>query len=154
MHVAFFRNLNLGQLRSPTREQLLAAFAAEGARDVLSHQSNGTVAFSTTGDPQRLADAVVARLGPVCGYDDVVPVRSLAWLAGLGLDELPDGCELTVVDGPSRFPEPLPWRPDGQEVTVLRADRRHAIVAVAARRSSRHGSASARRRAEWGRSFD
>ena len=127
MWVAFFRNLNLGQPRSPSRSQLVDAFEAEGATDVLSHQVNGTVAFATAGDPQALADAVAARLGPVCGYADVAPVRSLEWLAGLGLDDLPDGCELTVFDGPSPFPEPLPWTPSA-DVTVLAADGDHAIV--------------------------
>ena len=127
MEVAFFRNLNLGQPRSPTRAQLVAAFEAEGATDVLSHQVNGTVAFTAPGDPQRLADAVAARLGPVCAYDDVALVRSLSWLSGLGLAALPDGCELTLFDGPPDFPEPLPWTP-APDVTVLRADRRHAVV--------------------------
>ena len=128
MWVAFFRNLNLGQPRSPSRAELVAAFEAEGATDVLSHQSNGTVAFATERDPQALADAVAARLGPVCGYADVAPVRSLEWLAGLGLDVLPDGCELTVFDGPSSFPEALPWSPHGVDATVLAADHLHAIV--------------------------
>jgi hypothetical protein len=135
--VAFFRNLNLGQPRSPSRSQLVDAFEAEGATDVLSHQSNGTVAFSTTGDPQRLADSVAARLRQVCAYDDVVPVRSLEWLAGLGLDDVPDGCELTVFESPSPFPEPLPWSPDRQEVTVLRADHLHAVVLNHRERRSR-----------------
>ena len=54
--VAFFRNLNVGQRRSPTRDQLLDAFTAERAVDVLSHQSNGTVAFSAPGEAQDLAD--------------------------------------------------------------------------------------------------
>ena len=43
--VAFFRNLTVGQRRSPTRDQLLDAFAAEGATHVQKHverRSNGT----------------------------------------------------------------------------------------------------------------
>ncbi|MBS2938622.1 DUF1697 domain-containing protein [Nocardioides sp. J2M5] len=127
MHVAFFRNVNLGQPRSPSRVQLVEAFTAEGAREVLSHQSNGTVAFSCDGDPQALADAVAASLGPPCGYADVALVRPLDWLRDLGLHDLPDGCELTVFDGPDVFPELIPWSPDPR-VTVLRADERHAVV--------------------------
>ena len=126
--VAFFRNLNVGQRRSPTRDQLLDAFAAEGATDVLSHQSNGTVAFSAPGDGQDLADAVASRLPSVCEWSDVVLVRSEEWLADLDLDALPDGCELTLFDGPSPFPEPLPWDPGRGDVTVLAADHLHAIV--------------------------
>ena len=136
--VAFFRNLNLGQRRSPTRAQLLEAFAREGVSDALSHQVNGTVVFSAPHgrSPQDLADAVVDRLGPVCGYRDVVLVRSVAWLAGLALHDLPDGCELTLVDAPGVFPERLPWTPDG-EVTVLRADHLHAVVLNHRERRSR-----------------
>ena len=126
--VAFLRNLNLGQRRCPSRAQLVEAFAAEGATDVLSHQSNGTVAFSASGDAQRLADAVVARLEPVSEWSDVVLVRSVEWLVSLDLDELSDGCELTLMDGPEPFPEAVPWEPGRGEVTVLRADGRHAIV--------------------------
>lgn len=44
----------------------------------------------------------------MCGYADVAPVRSVEWLASLGLDDLPDGCELTLFDGPAPFPELLP----------------------------------------------
>lgn len=139
MHVAFFRNLNLGQPQSPTRTQLLDAFAAEGARDVLSHQSNGTVAFACDGDPQALAGAVVARLGPVCGYADVAPVRPLSWLRDLGLEALPDGCELTVVDGPPSFPEALPWTSPGGEVTILSAGPGHVVVRTHEERRS-HGT--------------
>ena len=130
MWVAFFRNLNLGQRRSPTRDVLLAAFAAEGATDLLSHQGNGTVAFTAPADraPQELADAVVARLTPACGYDDVVLVRSLDWLRSLDPADLPDGCEVTLMDGPDPFPEALPWAPDGVDATVLRADGSHAVV--------------------------
>lgn len=128
MHVAFFRNLNLGQPASPNRDQLLEAFAAEGAIDVLSHQSNGTVAFRAPAhDPQAIGDAVARRLGLVCSYADVTLVRPVDWLASLGLGDLPDGCELTLVDGPSPFPEALPWSPS-PEVTVLRADHLHAVV--------------------------
>jgi len=126
--VAFFRNLNVGQRRSPTRDQLLDAFAAEGATDVLSHQSNGTVAFSAPADPQGLADAVAERLPSVCDYADLAVVRSVEWLRDLGLDGVPDGCELTLFDGPSPFPEPLPWDPGRGDVTVLAADHLHAIV--------------------------
>ena len=138
MHVAFFRNLNLGQRRSPTRQQLVDAFVAEGATDVLSHQGNGTVAFRAPlgRDPQAIADAVAGRLGPVCGWGDVVLVRPVEWLASLGLDDQPSGCELTLFDGPSSFPEALPWSPDA-EVTVLRADHLHAIVLNHRERRSR-----------------
>ena len=128
--VAFFRNLNLGQRRSPSRADLLAAFAAEGVIDALSHQVNGTVAFTPPDGraAQEVADAVVDRLEPVSEWSDVVLVRSVEWLESLDVDELPDGCELTLMDGPEPFPEVVPWDPGRGEATVLRADGCHAIV--------------------------
>ena len=128
--VAFFRNLNLGQRRCPSRDQLVRAFQAEDATDVLSHQVNGTVAFTTPdgGSAQDVADAVVSRLAQVSEWSDVVLVRSVEWLQSLDVGALPDGCELTLMDGPEPFPEVVPWDPGRGEVTVLRADGRHAIV--------------------------
>ena len=58
-YVAFFRNVNLGQGRSPTRPQLEAAFATAGAGDARSFQTAGTVVFSAADEP--VAEAVVAR---------------------------------------------------------------------------------------------
>lgn len=46
MHVALFRNLNLGHGGSPTKDELLSAF--DGALRVRSFQTNGTVIFSAT----------------------------------------------------------------------------------------------------------
>lgn len=126
--VAFFRNLNNGQRLSPTRDQLLDAFGAEGATDVLSHQSNGTVAFATDGDPQVVADAVAARMEGVSEWSDVVLVRSVAWLRDLGPAGFPDGCELTLYDGRDSFPEELPFFSERAAATILTADHRHAIV--------------------------
>jgi hypothetical protein len=128
--VAFFRNLNLGQRRSrsPTRPELLEAFAQAGATSAVSFQTNGTVIF-TPGrrSPQRLADRAVALLTPVCGYDDMVAVRPVDWLFGLDLDDVPDHAEVSFFDGPDPFPEPLPWDASGRGLVVIRADSRHAV---------------------------
>ena len=128
--VAFFRNLNLGQRRCPSRVQLVEAFEAEGATDVLSHQVNGTIAFTAPDgrSAQVVADAVVSRVQQLCEWSDVVLVRSVEWLESLDVDALPDGCELTLMHGPEPFPEAVPWDPGRGEVTVLRADGHHAIV--------------------------
>ena len=110
--VAFFRNLNLGQRRSrsPTRPELLEAFEQAGATSAVSFQTNGTVIF-TAGrrSPQRLADRAVELLTPVCGYDDMVAVRSADWLNELDLDDVPAHAEVSFFDSPDPFPEPLPW---------------------------------------------
>lgn len=127
--VAFFRNLNLGQQRSPSTAQVRDAFAAEGATDVVSHQSNGTVAFASAGRPaQRLAQAVAERLADVRTWDDVVVVRDVVWLRDLRLDELPDGCELTLMNAAGPFPDALPFHSVRAAATILHADHKHAIV--------------------------
>ena len=66
-HVAFFRNLNLGQRRShsPTRPELLDAFERAGATSAVNFQVNGTIVFETMGDAQALADETVRLLTPV-----------------------------------------------------------------------------------------
>ena len=128
--VAFFRNLNLGQSRSrsPTRPLLLEAFAEAGATSAVSFQTNGTVLF-TPGrrSPQRLADRAVALLTPVCGYDDMVVARPVDWLRELDLDDVPVHAEVSFIDGPDPFPEPLPWEPPRGGLVVIRADGRHAV---------------------------
>ena len=126
--VAFFRNLNLGQRRShsPTRPELLEAFERAGATSADNFQVNGTVVFESTGDPQGLTEEVVRLLTAVCGYDDAVLVRPVAWILDL---DLPDGpnAEVSFFDGPDPFPEPLPWEVPGAGLTVVRADPLHAL---------------------------
>ncbi|MET0998725.1 MAG: DUF1697 domain-containing protein [Marmoricola sp.] len=137
--VAFFRNLNLGQRRSrsPTRPQLLDAFAGAGATAAVSFQTNGTVIFeSGRRSAQRVANEAVALLTPVCGYDDMVIARPVDWLRALDLDDVPDHAEVSFFDGPDPFPEALPWRPDRGGVTVIRADHRHAVTVDDRERSS------------------
>ena len=127
--VAFFRNLNLGQRRShsPTRPELLEAFALAGATSAVSFQTNGTVIFESDTDPQALADDVVRLLTPVCGYGDIAPARPVEWVRGLDLDEVPTNAEVSFFDGPDPFPESLPWVAPRGGLTVLRADSRHAV---------------------------
>ena len=125
--VAFFRNLNLGQRRShsPTRPELLDAFARAGAKSAVNFQVNGTIVFDTDNDPTALAKRAVELLTPVCGYDDAVLVRPVDWILGLDLDDIGPNAEVSLFDGTDDFPEPLPWLDSG--VTVVRADHQHAV---------------------------
>ena len=119
-HVAFFRNLNLGQRRShsPTRPELLDAFTRVGAAEASNFQVNGTIIFRTDGrDAQGVAHATVGELTPVCGYDDLVVVRPADWVLGLELDTGPRA-EVSLFDGPDPFPEELPWEAPGAGLTV------------------------------------
>jgi uncharacterized protein (DUF1697 family) len=128
-HVAFFRNLNLGQRGSPTRAQLLAAFESSGATDVVSVRTNGTVAFRSTA-PVHTRDVVCSRLIEQTDWCDVAPVREAIWVLGLAerLAGVEGHVEVAFFDGRRDFPAALPWRPDRGRVTVVAADRRHAIA--------------------------
>jgi uncharacterized protein (DUF1697 family) len=125
---AFFRNLNLGHPRSPGRADLLGAFERCGATRVTSYRSNGTVIFDSPA-PVRTAMLVAAELRQVCGYRDAVVVRRQRWLREHATDWSVAGeqSEVTLFDSPVDFPEPLPWRPAKGGLTVVTADRRHAL---------------------------
>lgn len=128
-HVAFFRNLNLGQRRShsPTRPELLDAFARAGASEASNFQVNGTIIFEADSQQaQALADHAVRELTPVCGYSDAVIVRPAEWILRLELDTGPRA-EVSFFQGPDPFPEELPWEVPGAGLTVIRADELHAV---------------------------
>jgi uncharacterized protein (DUF1697 family) len=126
--VAFFRNLNLGQPRSPRREELVGAFESAGATSVASYRTNGTVVFESAA-PVRTARLVVEQLTTGCGYRDVVVVRRERWLRehAAAWSAAPDQSEVTLFDAGVDFPEPLPWRPPGGAVSVVEADRSFAL---------------------------
>src|SRR4051794_12190160 len=127
-HVAFFRNLNLGQRGSPTREALLAAFEEARAAEISSFQVNGTVIFRASA-PTHTLDLVRSYLLTQTDYRDVASVRTARWVldlvdatAGLG-----EHAEVSLFQARADLPVALPWRPDRGRVTVVRADRRHAV---------------------------
>jgi hypothetical protein len=128
-HVAFFRNLNLGQRGSPTKQQVLDAFAEAGATDVASVRVNGTVVFASS-SPASTRDRVCSLLILRTNWCDVAPVRPARWIRGLAdhLTGVDGNAEVAFYDSRHDFPEPLPWRPDRGRLTVVHADRRHAIA--------------------------
>ena len=128
-HVAFFRNLNLGQRGSPTRAQLLQAFEDAGAGDVVSVRSNGTVAFRSSA-PVHTRDVVCSRLIQLTDWCDVAPVRDATWVLGVSerLAAVEGHAEVSLFESRRGFPAALPWRPDSGRLTVVAADRRHAIA--------------------------
>jgi uncharacterized protein (DUF1697 family) len=128
-HVAFFRNLNLGQRGSPSRDQLLAAFADAHATEVSPFQVNGTVVFRAS-EATRVVDLVCASLSREVGWLDIAPVRRATWVRELvdHVGDVGDNAEISLYDDTRDFPEPLPWRPERGRVTVVRADRMHAVA--------------------------
>jgi uncharacterized protein (DUF1697 family) len=128
-HVAFFRNLNLGQRGSPTRDQLLAAFADAHATEVSPFQANGTVVYRAS-EATRVVDLVCASLSREVGWLDIAPVRRATWVRDLvdHVGDVGEHAEISLYDDTRDFPEPLPWRPASGRVTVVQADRMHAVA--------------------------
>lgn len=140
-HVAFFRNMNLGQARSqsPTRPVLEDAFALAGAVGVRSFQTNGTVLF----DPLAAApDAVVERvrvtLAERVGYTDIAPVQPLGVVRGLvrATHERLPALDRAIYVTFFRADGPLDWanpeaRLDSLGTTVVASGRGWVVTQVA-----------------------
>jgi uncharacterized protein (DUF1697 family) len=104
MHVFFVRNVNLGQRGQPSTADLLDAFAATGAVDAVSVQSNGTVVVASSG-PSALAEAVEDALEAATGIRREVCALPLTVIGAI-VDEHADRLdasrrELTVTAGPA-----------------------------------------------------
>jgi len=111
--VAFFRNLNLGQAKSPTKDQLVCSFTTVGAKNVRSFQVNGTVVF-TASRPEETVARTLALLRPVCRYRDVALVRPetliLDLAEHLATEGLVDQAEVSFFDHVTDFPVDMPFR--------------------------------------------
>jgi hypothetical protein len=132
LHVAFFRNLNLGQPRSksPGSAALVAAFTAAGASGVRNFQTNGTVLFRAA-DTGHVVDEVRESLDALTGYGDAVVVRPASWLMQLGgrLDPTLPGGEVCLFDAANAPALVLPWTdPRFPSLTIHALDRRHAVT--------------------------
>jgi len=84
-HVAFFRNLNLGRPRCPTRGEFEGAFLAAGAQHASSFLTNGSIVF--TAGPGTTARAVLAGASTLlresCGLEEPGFLRSMKRLVEL-----------------------------------------------------------------------
>ena len=120
LHVALLRSVNVGQRGHPSADDLLSAFAAAGAPDALSFQSNGTIVFTArAAEADGVAQDAVAALARAAGHEREVFTASLASLRPL-VDEhgsAPDARrrELTLHGGPALEPD---------SVALLEAERR------------------------------
>jgi uncharacterized protein (DUF1697 family) len=108
--VAFYRNVNLGQPRSPTRPQLEAALAEAGAEGAASFQTNGTIVFAAADEAVALAvvSAANAALSRVCGLREPAYIAPLDHLAGL-VAETP----FAGIDGPDIYEHAATFGPPG-----------------------------------------
>lgn len=106
--VAFLRNVNQGQRGHPSTADLVDAFRAVGAGEVVAFQSNGTVVF-TARDAAATAVGVRELLATKGVFDDAIEVRSLAFIERIVVDHAgaADGGrrELTMFDAAQRLGE-------------------------------------------------
>lgn len=84
-HVFLIRNVNLGQRGQPSTADLLGVFAAAGAADAVSVQSNGTVIVESA-DASALAEAVEDALEGATGIRRAVFALPLTQIAAI-IDE-------------------------------------------------------------------
>jgi uncharacterized protein (DUF1697 family) len=84
-HVAFFRNLNLGRPKCPSKAQFEAAFLGAGAATASSFLTNGTIVFeapSAAAAKKLLATASQTMHGE-CGLIEPAFLRTVRQLAGV-----------------------------------------------------------------------
>ena len=129
--VAFFRNLNLGQSRSPTKEQLVNACITAGATNVRSFQVNGTLVF-TASRPEETVARALALLAPVCLYRDVAMVRPdtvvLNLAEHLAAVELVEQTEVSFFDHVSDFPVDVPFAAPRRNCEVREVGSGYAVT--------------------------
>jgi uncharacterized protein (DUF1697 family) len=115
VHVAFFRALNQGHPRSPTRPQLEDAFRDAGADPVRCVQGNGTVVFSGA-DPAGILRHVGVVLRREADYDHPAMVRTARRLK-----------EVLVA---------VPWTSPREDLVILTTARDHTVSVIRTRRKS------------------
>lgn len=140
--VAFLRNVNLGQPKSPTRTQLEKAFLQAGATEAVSFLSNGTVVFSTSESHtvQEIANRARDSLQEMCGLQEPVFVCSLTHLVQL-INEEPfsDFKDTPLSDRAMSFFDPkmtpgisAPFEPTRKDCLVIRIEGGEALSIIRA----------------------
>lgn len=84
-HVAFFRNLNLGRPKCPSKAQFEAAFLDAGAATASSFLTNGTMIFEapSAAAAKKLVAAASETMHGECGLVEPAFLRSVKQLANL-----------------------------------------------------------------------
>lgn len=83
--VVFFRNIYLGRPGNPSKDELLAAFAAAGARQTRSFLATGNVLFdaSDATAASTINSKVAATLKRLCDFSEPAFIRSVPYLSNL-----------------------------------------------------------------------
>lgn len=128
-HVAFFRNLNLGRPRCPSRQQFEQAFLDAGATEATSFLTNGTLVFACRGrsNPQRLLATARRHLASSCGLVEPAIVRTLEQIADLVASDpfaqvdrsAVYECCVTFLHPAAAIPAPAPVHSPRRDVEIL-----------------------------------
>lgn len=88
-HVAFFRNLNLGRPKCPSKAQFEAAFLDAGAATASSFLTNGTIVFEAPSPAaaKKLVATASETMHGECGLVEPAFLRTVKQLAQLARDE-------------------------------------------------------------------
>jgi uncharacterized protein (DUF1697 family) len=142
LQVAFFRALNQGHPRSPSRQQLDDAFTTAGAVLVRCVQGNGTVVFAGPA-PTTILDRVAAQLRRTADYDNPVMLRSVDRLTEI-LTAAPDHSHLVDVyrvcvtfhDAVEPPALEVPWTSSRDDLVILATAPDHTVSVVRTRGAS------------------
>lgn len=129
-YAAFFRNVNLGRPRCPSKAQFEGAFLAAGAESAASFLTNGTLVYtvrSGTRARKVLAGACEA-LQSECGLEEPAYVRTVDYLAELvALDPFASvdrssayQCCVSFLDSKSAALPAVPLQSKRRDVEILR----------------------------------
>ena len=128
-YAVFFRNLNLGRPKAPTRDQFEQAFLDAGAAEATSFLTNGTLVFTPQDgvEPSEILTRACALLYTACGLVEPGFLRSLPYLTEL-VAEAPFAavdmtavyaCCITFISPTTALPE-APLHSSRGDVAILR----------------------------------
>jgi len=151
-YAIFFRNVNLGRPKSPTRLQLEGAFLQAGVETASSFLTNGTIVVTTKPRQSIKRIMVQAREGlqRVCGLVEPGFEREVAYLAGLvaaapfakvDLSDVYD-CYATFLDEKARIPPKAVLHTSRRDVEVI-CTTAHEALSVARKITQSPGSPNA-----------
>jgi uncharacterized protein (DUF1697 family) len=136
-YAAFYRNLNLGRERCPSRAQFEDAFLRAGAKKASSFLVNGTIVFDATSDrgAARIVAHASASMAEQCGLVEPAFVRAVPYLASLvATDPFADidrtdvyDCYVTFLDAKSIVTASTPRATPRKDVEIVRFTEAEAL---------------------------
>jgi uncharacterized protein (DUF1697 family) len=127
-YAAFFRNLNLGRPKSPTKAQFEAAFLEAGAASAASFLTNGTLVFETGSEARahKVLAAACKNMHRSCGLVEPGFLRTVDYLA-----ELVAAGPFSLIDPASVYERGITFlHPDSTELPALPLESKRGDVEI------------------------